>query len=117
MPRLAHCEAAPALDCEVDRTIEDGELVEGVLTVITLPGAAPGEIAIHDSRGWLILGDALIHLEHEGLAVLPDKYCSDVRELRRSLQKLLRFDFEVLTFAHGLPLVSRARPRLEALLA
>ena len=117
IPLLAHPDAAPGLDCAVDRELADGECLEGSLTVIALPGGAPGEIALHDSRGWMIVGDALIHLGADGLAVLPEKYCDDFKTLRHSLRKLLRFDFEVLTFAHGLPLASRARPRLEALLA
>ena len=85
-------------------------------TIITLPGAAPGEIALH-AGNVLHVGDALIHLPPYGFAPLPEKYCADAQELRASLGKLLRFPFEVLTFAHGLPLVSQARQRLATLLA
>lgn len=117
VPVFAHAQAAPALELPVDRFLEDGEEILPGLGAISLPGAAPGEIALFDARGWLVLGDAVIHLEATGLSLLPDKYCEDARQLRRSAQKLLRFPVEVLTFAHGLPLVSRARARLEALLA
>lgn len=117
VPVFAHAQAAPALGLPVDRFLEDDEEVFPGLRALTLPGAGPGEVALSDARGWLILGDALIHLEPTGLDLLPDKYCEDPRQLRRSAQKLLRFPTEVLTFAHGLPLVSRARARLEALLA
>ena len=79
-------------------------------------GAAPGEIALH-AEGVLHVGDALIHLPSTGFAPLPDKYCTDPRELRAALGKLLRFPCEVLTFAHGLPLVTHARQRLADLLA
>ncbi|NDF37984.1 MAG: hypothetical protein EB140_03485 [Proteobacteria bacterium] len=37
-------------------------------TVITLPGAAPGEIALH-AEGVLHVGDALIHLPSTGFAL------------------------------------------------
>ena len=37
--------------------------------------------------------------------------------LRESLRKLLSYEFDVLTFAHGTPLVGQARRRLELLLA
>jgi glyoxylase-like metal-dependent hydrolase (beta-lactamase superfamily II) len=117
IPVLAHAEAASALGFAIDRTITDGEVLFETLTVIALPGAVPGEIALHDARGWMLVGDAIINLEPDGLALLPAKYCDDAREMRESLRKLLRFPFEVLTFAHGLPLVSRARSRLEDLLA
>jgi hypothetical protein len=63
------------------------------------------------------LGDALIHLPPYGFTLLPEKYCTDAREMRLALGKLLRFPFQILTFAHGLPLVSEARQRLAHLLA
>ena len=113
VPVFAHA----AVDFETDRLLRDGDRVFDQLEVIEIPGAAPGEIALHDPRGWMIVGDALTNLEPAGLALLPAKYCADEDEMRASLRKLLRFPIEVLTFAHGLPLVSRARPRLESLLA
>lgn len=117
IPILAHPAAAPELGMCIDRAVADGEMIDQHLTVISLPGAAPGELALFDVRGWMIIGDALIHLEPYGFTLLPDKYCADAAQLRESLRKLLPFAFEILTFAHGLPLVSRARQRLDDLLA
>jgi len=116
IPIHAHAEAAAEFPFAVDHTVTDGETILDEFTVATLPGAAPGEIALHRGDAWH-LGDALIHAPPFGFAMLPDKYCSDSRELRRALEKLLRFPFEVLTFAHGLPLVTHARQRLSQLLA
>jgi len=117
IPVIAHTAAIAELGFAADQTVSDDEVLLDALRVITLPGAGAGEIALHDPRGWLILGDALINLEPDGLALLPEKYCTDATEMRHSLRKLLRFPSEVLTFAHGLPLVSRVGPRLQALLA
>ncbi|MEA3213175.1 MAG: hypothetical protein QOE70_6232 [Chthoniobacter sp.] len=116
IPILAHAEAASEPGLAIDQTIGDGETVLGHFTAIAIPGAAPGEIALH-ADGVAHVGDALIHLEPLGFALLPEKYCTDPRELRQGLGKLLRFDFELMTFAHGLPLVYHARRRLEPLLA
>jgi glyoxylase-like metal-dependent hydrolase (beta-lactamase superfamily II) len=116
IPIHAHAEAAAELGLAVDAIVADGETVLDEFTIITLPGAASGEIALH-TTDVLHVGDALIHLPPPGFRVLPDKYCADAHELRRSLGKLLRFPFEVLTFAHGLPIVARARQRLSQLLA
>lgn len=113
VPVFAHA----AVDFETDQTVIEGDKIFDQLEVIEIPGAGPGEIALHDPRGWMIVGDALTNLEPTRLALLPAKYCADDDEMRVSLRKLLRFPIEVLTFAHGLPLVSRARPRLESLLA
>ena len=115
IPIYAHAAAAPELGIPVDHLVADEETVLDAFTVITLPGATPGEIALHGA-GVLHVGDALIHLPTPGFTILPGKYCGDAIELRCSLGKLLRFPFEVLTFAHGLPIVARARQRLVQLL-
>jgi hypothetical protein len=116
IPIYAHAEAAPEFSFAVDHQVTDGETILDEFTVATLPGAAEGEIALHRDSAWH-LGDALIHAPPFGFAMLPDKYCADPRELRRALQKLLRNPFEVLTFAHGLPIVAHARQRLSQILA
>ena len=113
VPVFAHA----AVDFETDQTVLEGDKIFGELEIVEIPGAAPGEIALFDPRGWMIVGDALTNLEPDRLALLPAKYCLDQDEMRDALRKLLRFPIEVLTFAHGLPLVSWARPRLESLLA
>jgi Metallo-beta-lactamase superfamily len=100
-----------------DRTVREGDRIFDQLEVVEIPGAGPGEIALYDPRGWTIVGDALTNLDPTGLALLPAKYCADENEMRISLRKLLRFPIEILTFAHGLPLVTHTRPRLESLLA
>jgi hypothetical protein len=88
----------------------------GVERIVELPGFGEGEIALlHD--GILVMGDALIHLDPQGFSVLPEKYCSDPKTGRASLRKLLRLSFEVMTFAHGPPLVREPRRRLKELLA
>jgi len=120
IPVLCHPAAVPGLEVRPDREISGGPLSLGgvELTVLEVPGAAPGEIALLDPRepGWLIVGDALIHLDSTGFARLPDRYCEDPRELARSLAALAEHPFGALAFAHGLPIVRDARTRLEALL-
>ena len=113
----AHPDARDELGFEVDMTVEDGSRIEKALEIKSLPGAATGEIALIMPGKLLCVGDALIHLPQTGFSLLPDKYCTDTKLLRQSLRNLLRYDFSTLTFAHGLPLVTQARSRLEALLA
>jgi glyoxylase-like metal-dependent hydrolase (beta-lactamase superfamily II) len=104
-------------DFPTARQLADGMRLHG-LTAIAIPGAAPGEFAFHDPRdgGTLILGDALINFEPHGFSSLPAKYCVDRKEMIRSLQSLLGFDFARAFFAHGTPILTRARDRLAALL-
>ena len=88
------------------------------LRVIFIDGAATGEIALHCDReeGTLIVGDALINFGSHRFNFLPAKYCSDSKQMRRSLRKLLDLSFERIFFAHGMPILVSARARLEALL-
>ncbi len=117
IPVAGHAEAEAESGLSFDITIEDGTRLLDAIEVCTLPGAAAGEIALATPQGVVCVGDAIIHLPPHGLQILPDKYCADPKELHRSLQKLLRWDFRVLTFAHGWPLVASARERVAALLA
>ncbi len=117
-PILSGAGAVEPLGLSVDATVADGQTVaSGLLRAIELPGAGPGEMALVAAGRSLHLGDALINLEPDGLGILPAKYCDDHRVLQKSLRKLLPFEFGILTFAHGLPIASRARQRLHQLLA
>jgi hypothetical protein len=88
------------------------------LTVVEIEGAPVGEIAIHSAvdGGTMVVGDALINFEPYGFALLPAKYCSNFKGMRRSLAQLLDYSFDRMLFAHGLPILTRARERLEQLL-
>ena len=98
------------------RWFADGDLLFGSLRAVGLEGFVPGEAALAGDD-FLIFGDALIHAPPFGFAILPEKYCTDQKAGRASLRKLLQFPVEVLIFAHGLPIVSRARERLAALIS
>jgi len=116
IPIYAHAEAVPELGFAVDHTIAEDETLLGEFTVIRISGAAEGEIALYRGDA-LHVGDALIHLPPYDFALLPDKYCTAPKEMREALGKLLRIPFELLTFAHGLPITTHARQRLSQLLA
>jgi hypothetical protein len=88
------------------------------LDYLHLPGAPPGEIALfHSATKFLVIGDALINAESYGFSLLPKKYTSDFKLMQASTRRLLRFDFDKIAFAHGFPITSQARARLEQLLA
>jgi glyoxylase-like metal-dependent hydrolase (beta-lactamase superfamily II) len=100
------------------KILDHGSQVAPNLTAIAIEGAAEGELAFHsaDDDGTVVTGDSLIHLEPYGFALLPAKYCVDQKAMWRSLRQLLDYQFERLFFAHGTPLISSARSRLEMLL-
>jgi len=51
-----------------------------------------------------------------GFALLPAKYCSDQKAMRRSLGRLQEWPFERLLFAHGMPILTAARKQLKTAL-
>jgi glyoxylase-like metal-dependent hydrolase (beta-lactamase superfamily II) len=98
--------------------VGDGGKICDELAVIGIEGAAAGEIALHSAPngGTLITGDALINFEPYGFTFLPRKYCSNEKQMRSSLRKLLAHKADRMLFAHGPPILSRAGERLQQLL-
>jgi glyoxylase-like metal-dependent hydrolase (beta-lactamase superfamily II) len=98
--------------------LSDG-LQLGSFRAIKIDGAADGEFALYqpDDGGALIVGDALINFEPHGFDLLPQKYCNNQKQMIRSLRRLLDLDFDRIFFAHGNPIVTRARERLALLLS
>lgn len=100
------------------KNVTDGDEISEGLYAIGLEGAADGEIALYYAAdgGTFIIGDALINFEPYGFTFLPTKYCSNQKQMRRSLRKFLDYKAERMLFAHGTPILSRASERLRALL-
>jgi glyoxylase-like metal-dependent hydrolase (beta-lactamase superfamily II) len=98
--------------------VKDGHPLEPGLTAVSIEGAPAGEITLHwaANGGTLVVGDALINFEPHGFTFLPAKYCQNFARMRRSLEKLLEYEFERILFAHGTPIISGGRQRLEELL-
>ena len=117
-PIFVHAELQGSVDFPNATGVQDGQSFSKGLTGIAIDGGPAGEMALHydDDGGTVVLGDALINFEPHGFGLLPAKYCRDARMMRRSLGKLLDYAFDRMLFAHGTPILSGARARLEQLL-
>jgi hypothetical protein len=115
---FAHHEAFPDEKPSCLTTIADGEEISDGLRVIDIHGAAAGEIVVHftGNGGTLVVGDALVNFEPHGFSLLPAKYCSNQKQMCRSLRKLLDYKAERILFAHGTPILSNTSERLRGLL-
>ena len=101
-----------------DVILLDKELLYG-LSPVPISGTSAGETVFHSSEmGLLVFGDSVLNVSPEkGLMLLPDKYCADPAEMKASLKKLLDLEFHSMTFAHGTPVLGRAKDQLKTLLA
>ena len=87
------------------------------LKPIPLKGGGSGEFAYFSAKSkTLVVGDAIINPGNSGLALLPEKYCTNAPLLRTALDKVLSLDFENLLMAHGEPILGSARTQIETLL-
>ena len=118
-PIFSHADTFPDRLPSQFRNVADGHEICGELRSIGIEGAVPGEIVLHyaPDGGTLIVGDALINFEPYGFTFLPGKYCSNGKEMRRSLRRLLDYKAERILFAHSTPILSGASNRLQALLS
>lgn len=105
--------APHAPDLIADIWLKPGDTFCDEVRAIPMLGAASGEIALL-CGDVLVLGDAIINLGE--LAILPDKYCEDPRQLRESLGDLADYEFKIACFAHGLPIVANAQDQIKRLL-
>ncbi len=116
IPIIASKASIGELEITPDYTLDDFSTPKSIQS-IPLDGGPAGETAYYiDELKILILGDAIIHLPHTGLAFLPDKYCIDPHQLRVSTQSLLLTSPRFICFAHGSPIVHQAESRLRSLL-
>jgi hypothetical protein len=118
VPIHLHADLLPATCLTAVQPVRAHDVLDQEITIVALEGGPAGEIAVHSGvdSGMMVIGDALINVEPYGFAVLPAKYCSNPKTLRRSLRLLLDYSFERMLFAHGMPILSGARQRLEELL-
>ncbi len=100
--------AVPSAQLE---TLDDGARVAG-MKVIHLPGHAPGQIGfLHTQERALICGDAVMNLRGRlsgPLAIATP----DPATARRSMARLLSFNFDRLLPSHGRPLLQEGRAAL-----
>jgi glyoxylase-like metal-dependent hydrolase (beta-lactamase superfamily II) len=107
----------------IDQPVREGDMIAGLLRVIQLPGKSPGEIALlldsdshpasREHGGILFLGDAIIGNPPGALGLIPEQKLDDPALLRRSLQKLLNYQFNVLLFCDGKPVLRHGKDAVE----
>ena len=118
VPMFVNAKLQGTADFPDATAVQDRKMFSEGLTGIAIDGGPLGEMALHydDAGGTLVMGDALINFEPHGFGLLPPKYCQNARRMRQSVENLLEYSFDRMFFAHGTPLLSGARARVEQLI-
>ena len=108
---------APAPPARVDVELDDGDTLDGGITVIAVPGHTEGSIALHiPAERVLLTGDVIA--EHEG-ALMVGPFNVDRARAAASARRLARFatdnGVEIACFGHGDPIVGGAGERMRHL--
>jgi len=109
---------AREMDEEPDGRYGDGDELPGGLQAIFTPGAGTTQHALllSGDPGVLFTSDLFIRSREGPLEFVPAEYMHDPEEARRTAERLLEVDFDVLCSGHGAPLVGGAKQALGDLL-
>jgi glyoxylase-like metal-dependent hydrolase (beta-lactamase superfamily II) len=97
---------APALAKEIDEEpdlrYDDGDTLPGRLRAVFTPGAGTTQhtLVLGDPKVAFV-PDMLVETPEGRVAMLASRWMYDPEEARRSVEKLLDLDFDVLCLAHG----------------
>ncbi len=109
---------APDADEQPDHRYGDGDLLPGGLRAVHTPGPEPVHFCLLLERapGVLFCSD-LLTVVGGGLRLVPGEYHDDPAGTRRSVERLLDLEFEVLCLDHGPPIADQPKREIERLLA
>jgi glyoxylase-like metal-dependent hydrolase (beta-lactamase superfamily II) len=120
-------ELAQLAPLTIDVAVQEGDLISGALRVIELPGKSPGEIGLYfdpahhaysrEIGGIVLLGDAIIGNPPGALGLIPEPKLDDPQTLKRSLLKLLDYEFDVLLLCDGRPVLRDAKRKVSEFLS
>ncbi len=101
---------------KVDVTLRDGDHIEGTgLEVIHTPGHTPGSICLyHAGAKALFAGDSIINRNRKLQGPITF-FSLDIRQARKSVEKLIDLDIETIYFAHGPTMKRVAKDTLRSL--
>jgi glyoxylase-like metal-dependent hydrolase (beta-lactamase superfamily II) len=110
--------ASKEVDEEPDHRYGEGDAMPGGLQALFTPGAGTTQhsLLLAGDGGILFTPDLFVRTPDGPLEWVPFEYMHDPEEARRSAERLLELDFDVLCTGHGAPLVGGAKQALQELL-
>jgi glyoxylase-like metal-dependent hydrolase (beta-lactamase superfamily II) len=88
----------------------------GGIEIIHIPGHSEGNACYYlNERKILIAGDTVFGDENCNLTAPPEKYCLDVNQATKEIERLLNYDFDVLMYTHGKDIMENAKTHVKRL--
>ena len=118
-----YCQAEEAPAIKEQTGVEPEGLAHGArlpycggVEVIHVPGHTEGNCCyLLNGRGILIAGDTVFGDEEGSINEPPERYCVDVEQATRELERLLAYDFDALIYTHGRDILAGAKAKVEEL--
>ena len=113
---------APALSREIEEEPDvrygDGDELPGGLRAVFTPGAGTTQhtLLLANPKAAFV-PDMIVETPEGRVAMLASRWMYDPEEARRSVEKLLELDIDVLCLAHGSPVTEGAKDALRGALA
>lgn len=106
-----------AITAPVEGTsVGDGDSIFG-LQVINTPGHTPGHISILDPAGGILVAGDAINGSGGGVAGANPDFTEDMALANASIEKLTGFDYEIILFGHGEPVLENGSSAVSELAA
>jgi len=81
--------------------------------VIHVPGHTPGSIALYNEKnGVMFVGD-LLRFMNGSIQGPPEQFTLDMNLAKKSIEKILNYDFKIMLSGHGDPLRENAREKVK----
>jgi len=118
---LSHEEEAPLIkeSTGVDvKGLKHGKVLDylGGIEVIHVPGHSEGNASYYlPARKAIIAGDTIFADDEGNLETPPERYCLDVKQAEREVNRLLDYDFYALLITHGKDTMMGAKEEVKAL--
>jgi len=98
--------------------LEDGEVIPycGGIEVIWVPGHSEGNSCYYlRKQKAIIAGDTVFGDADCNLTAPPEKYCLDVNQATKEIDRLLKYDFDYLLYTHGKDVMGEAKAKIREL--
>jgi len=118
---MAHRDEVSAIKNQTSVDVQDldhGERLPycGGIEVIHVPGHTEGNCCYYLPRKRvMIAGDTVFGDEEANLLPPPERYCLDVEQATKEIERLLSYDFNVLLYTHGKDVTEEAKKKIRDL--